>query len=94
MDSKDVTIERLKYELSIEREARIKLLSKIDYLQKTLNHKSWRVNLPPVDSNLPHGHSRYSKGCRCDICRDAAAEYQKYYRELQKERNKMPTDPR
>ncbi len=33
-----------------------------------------------------HNHSGYAQGCRCDICRAAASEYQKEYRQRTKER--------
>jgi hypothetical protein len=87
MDAKDEIITRLKYELQIEREARIKLLDRVDDLQKAINNRTWRYDRTPTQSDLPHGHSRYSTGCRCDICRSEAAKYQRSYRDLIKQRN-------
>lgn len=31
-------------------------------------------------TTTPHGRSRYTKGCRCGICREANREYQRHYR--------------
>lgn len=29
----------------------------------------------PIRADAPHGYGRYSRGCRCDICKAAKAEY-------------------
>lgn len=35
-----------------------------------------------------HGHSGYTKGCRCDICHDAKMQYVKEYRARLREKKK------
>lgn len=85
MDDRDELIRKLNRDLSFEREQKIKLLDKVDELQKLVNHRTWRTKADPSESTLAHGHSRYSIGCRCGICRQAASQYQAAYRAKQKQ---------
>lgn len=35
---------------------------------------------------VEHNYSRYSQGCRCDVCRHANSEYVRSYRRMKKQR--------
>lgn len=75
-------VERLKYQLAIEIEAKAKILSLLrDAQAEVYRLRAKRPKFEEPKKDLPHGHSRYANGCRCVVCKDAAREYQALYRE-------------
>jgi len=72
VETPEETIIRLKYELAIERDGRLRLLALVDSLQKRLNNNTV-VN--SSKNEVPHGTTRYNYGCRCSVCKNAAREY-------------------
>jgi hypothetical protein len=71
----------LRYLLMVEREQKIKLFNQVDDLQKQVNFYKSRFRAEEdKKATLEHGPSRYGYGCRCQICKNAAADYQAEYR--------------
>lgn len=79
-------IRRLEYRLSVEMDQKLKLFAQVDELQKLVNfYKSRFRDEEDKKATLEHGHSRYGYGCRCQICKNAAADYQAEYRRKKQE---------
>lgn len=47
-----------------------------------------------MDETAGHGYSRYTNGCRCQVCRGAKRQYMRDKRRQANDRRKQADDPR